>query len=314
MKTRLSLRVLSLLLVAALLTGLAAPVQAYGPGSEVTFTQVDNSAVSVSPIERTEEELHGMVDHLDTDVVRVSIILEQASTIKAGFSTLGIAENASAMSYRENLKADQDALVHRIEAATGSKLDVVWNLTLAANLISANVRYGQIEAIRAVPGVKGVYVENEYQANPVENENSTNMATSGSQTGSILAWAEGYTGAGTRFAVVDTGTDNDHQSLSAAAFEHALSVLAQEKGMDYDAYVESLDLLDAEGIAAVADKLNVTVDPEAAYLNTKLPFAFNYRDFDYDTTHDTVEEGEHGSHVAGIASTNTFIPSGEGFA
>ena len=31
MKTRLSLRVLSLLLVAALLTGLAAPVQAYGP-------------------------------------------------------------------------------------------------------------------------------------------------------------------------------------------------------------------------------------------------------------------------------------------
>ena len=314
MKTRLSLRVLSLLLVAALLTGLAAPVQAYGPRSSVTFTQVDNSAVSVSPIERTEEELHGMVDHLDTDVVRVSILLEQASTIKAGFSTLGIAENASAMSYRESLKADQDAVVHRIEAATGSKLDVVWNLTLAANLISANVRYGQIEAIRATPGVKSVYIENEYQAIPVENENATNMATSGSQTGSILAWAEGYTGAGTRIAVVDTGTDNDHQSLSAAAFEHALGVLAQEKGMDYETYVASLDLLDAEGIAAVADKLNVTVDPEAAYLNTKLPFAFNYRDFDYDTTHDNDEEGEHGSHVAGIATGNTYIPSGEGFA
>ena len=313
MKTRLSLRVLSLLLVAALLTGLAAPVQAVSPRSSVTFTQVDNSAVSVSPLQRTEEELRGLEGYADTDMVRVSIILERSSTIKAGFSTLGIAANDTAMSYRDSLKADQDALVRRIETATGSKLDVVWNLTLAANLISANVRYGQIEAIRALPGVKDVVVETAYQAIPVENENETNMATSGSQTGSSLAWAEGYTGAGTRIAVVDTGTDSDHQSMNAAAFEYALSVLAQEKGMSYDAYVESLELLDAKGIAAVADKLNVTIDPDQAYLNAKLPFAYNYRDFDYDTTHDNDEEGEHGSHVAGIATANTYIPQGEGF-
>ena len=314
MKTRLSLRVLSLLLVAALLTGLAAPVQAVSPRSSVTFTQVDNSAVSVSPLQRTEEELNSMEDYVDTDMVRVSIILERASTINAGFSTLNIAGNASAMSYRDSLKADQDALVSRIEAATGSKLDVVWNLTLAANLISANVRYGQIEAIKAQSGVQNVVLETRYEAIPVENDSiGTNMATSGSQTGSILAWAEGYTGAGTRIAVVDTGTDSDHQSMDAAAFEYALAELAQEKGMSYEAYAETLDLLDAKAIAAVADKLNVTVDPEKAYLNTKLPFAFNYIDSDYDITHDNDEEGEHGSHVAGIATANTYIPQGDGF-
>ena len=83
--------------------------------------------------------------------------------------------------------------------------------------------------------------------------------------------------------------------------------------MEYDAYVASLNLLDADGIAAVAGDLNVTIDPETAYLNSKLPFAFNYKDIDYDVTHDNDEEGEHGSHVAGIATANTWIPQGEGF-
>lgn len=41
----------------------------------------------------------------------------------------------------------------------GSRLDVVWNLTLAANLISANVKYGQIQDILSVDGVADVVVE-----------------------------------------------------------------------------------------------------------------------------------------------------------
>ena len=314
MKKRLPTRLLSVLLVIALLTGLAAPVHAVSPKSEITVTQVDNSAVSVNPLTRVDEELDTMNQYIDLDVVRVSIVLEKASTIGAGFSTMGIADNASAMSYRESLKRDQAAMVQRIETAIGGKLDVVWNLTLAANLISANVRYGQIETIAALPGVKEVSIENRYEAIPAEDAGiGTHMATSGSQTGSVLAWAEGYTGAGTRIAVIDTGTDTDHQSLTAAGFEYALQLLAQEKGMDYDAYVASLDLLTADEIAAAAADLNVTVDPETAYLNTKLPFAYNYKDADYDVTHDNDEQGEHGSHVAGIATANTWIPQGEGF-
>ena len=308
MRKRLPTRLLSVLLVVALLTGLVAPVQAVSPKSDITFTQVDNSAVSVNPLQRDDEKLNSMNPYIDTDVVRVSIVLEKASTIKAGFSTMGIAENASAMSYRDTLKRDQDAMVQKIETAIRGELDVVWNLTLAANLISANVRYGQIETIAAMPGVRQVVIENQYQAIPAENDKiGTHMATSGSQTGSILAWAEGYTGAGTRIAVVDTGTDTDHQSLTASGFEYALQQLAQEKGMEYDAYVSSLELLDSDEIAKVAGDLNATIDPETAYLNTKLPFAYNYKDTDYDVTHDNDEEGEHGSHVAGIATANSWL-------
>ena len=201
MKKRLSTRVLSLLLVAALLMGLASPAAAIGNKSSVTITQVDNSAVSVNPLNRDNEELHTMVEYLDHEIVRVSIVLEKASTIRAGFSTMDIADNKAAMAYRADLKKEQVSMVQRIEKATGNQLDVVWNLTLAANLISANIPYGEIETIKALPGVQTVVLETRYEAIPVEQEQvTTHMATSGTQTGSTLAWADGYTGAGTRIA------------------------------------------------------------------------------------------------------------------
>ena len=125
MKKRLPTRLLSVLLVVALLTGMAAPAHAVSPRSDITVTQVDNSAVSVNPLNRVDEELNTMDQYIDLDVVRVSIVLEKASTIQAGFSTMGIAENASAMSYRESLKREQAAMVQKIETAIRGKLDVV---------------------------------------------------------------------------------------------------------------------------------------------------------------------------------------------
>ena len=310
MKKRLSTRLLSLLLVAALLTGLASPAAAVGYQSDITITQVDNSAVSVNPLQRDDQELHTTNEPLPTEIVRVSILLEKKSTIKAGFGTVDIAANQAAVAYRDSLKRQQDELVSQIERATGNKLDVVWNLTLAVNMVSANVRYGDIAAIEKLPGVASVVLENRYLAEPVEKQEVTvNMATSGTQIGSGLTWDLGYTGAGTRIAVIDTGTDTNHQSLNAKGFEYALALIAQEKGMSYEDYIESLDLLDAEEIAAVADELNVAIDADLAYINTKLPFGYNYKDADYDITHDNDEEGEHGSHVAGIATANSWLYS-----
>ena len=41
--------------------------------------------------------------------------------------------------------------------------------------------------------------------------------------GSSAAWTAGYTGAGSRIAVIDTGTDTDHQSFSAAGFDYSFA-------------------------------------------------------------------------------------------
>ncbi len=315
MKKSLTMRTLSLLLVLCMVLGFAVPVTAahdQSPGREqaLSFQQVDNSAVDTQPLS-VAEETETQPKFADTDQVRVSILLDGASTIEAGYSTMDVADNAMAMAYREELVLNQEQITARIQSAIGEELDVRWNLTLAANLISANVMYGQIESIKAVPGVRDVILENRYEPAVVRQEETAdpNMATSGEQIGSLVAWANGYTGAGSRIAVIDTGVDTDHQSFSASAFQYSLAHQAGLKDMTAEEYVTGLDLLDKEEIASVLDKLNRQgLDAESLYVNTKIPFGYNYIDADYDITHDNDGQGEHGSHVTGIAAANAYIP------
>ena len=69
----------------------------------------------------------------------------------------------------------------------GEPLDVQWNLTLIANLISANVPYGDIAAIEALDGVKEVVLETRYE--PTQEE--TDMIGSSEMTGAQELWETG---------------------------------------------------------------------------------------------------------------------------
>lgn len=308
---RRSKNVLALLLTLVMILSCVLPVGAVNADNEtnVSFVQVDNSEVGSSPAkDRLVTETEETPTYKDTDTVRVSIVLEADSTIKRGFGVEGIAENSGAMSYRRKLQLKQDALAEKIaeQVLGGEELDVVWNLTLAANIISANVAYGDIEAIESVDGVASVVIETRYEPDVVSVEEADpNMATSSDMIGSGFAWGENYTGAGSRIAVIDTGTDTDHQSFNADAFAYAI----EQTGKD-------VKLMTADDIAKVLDKLNIAenegVTAEKLYLNAKLPFAYNYVDEDFDITHDNDKQGEHGSHVAGIATANRYIPDGEG--
>ena len=319
MKQRLTQRIVSLFLVLTMVLGIAVPVGATTkPGMQTSeslaFSPVEDD-VSMSSIAEpvdidslTEEPLYA-----DTDMVRVSIVMEEASTIEAGFSTQGISANQKAMAYRSGLKQNQAQVTARIESALGSKLDVQWNLTLVANLISANVPYGQIAEIEAVSGVKSVILETRYDPAVVQQEQAEpTMIAATPMTGADYVWAAGYTGAGTRIAIIDTGLDTDHQSFDEAAFQYSLAYQAGLKDMDAEDYIESLNLLTAEDVTRLADELNRPVDTTQTYLNSKVPFAYNYIDADYDVNHDNDTQGGHGSHVAGIASANAFIPAEDG--
>jgi lactocepin len=180
-----------------------------------------------------------------------------------------------------------------------------------------------MEEIAAVRGVKNVFVENQYD--PLEDPSDSAqpmMSTSSSMIGSSVAWAAGYTGAGSRIAIIDTGLDTDHQSFDNGAFLYALQQNAEAKGVGYAEYVNSLDLLTAAEIADVLPLLNVYHSVEylsgtangAYYLNEKIPFAINYVDSNYVVNHDSDTMGDHGSHVAGIAAANRFIPADGGYA
>ncbi len=313
-------KVLSLLLVATMLAGFALPAGAAENSGELQFEieQVDNSSVTASlPMTQMGgTSTFSSTEELDpNETVRVSIQLEKAATIDAGFQLMGIANNASAMHYRSGLKKNQEAMTATIErkVLNGQELDVVWNLTLAANIISANVPRSAIEKIAALDGVRAVVEETRYEPQVVSmgGEYSPNMAISGQMTGASQLWEAGYTGAGMRIAIIDTGLDTDHQSFAPDAFEYGLGLASEASGIDYSA-----GLLDAEEIASVLEELNaykrqaeagLTLTAEELYINAKAPYGYNYADGGLDVTHDHDASGEHGSHVAGIASANRYL-------
>ena len=184
MRKHRSKRLTALVLALVLCLSLVVPVGAVGTsgGTNVRFEQVDNSVVSATlRSNRVQREQAETPLYQDTDMVRVSIVLSGKSTIEKGFATMDIAENSQAMAYRDQLQAQQETVASRIskQVLGGKKLDVVWNLTLAANIISANVPYGDIEAIKAVSGVANVVLETRYEPAVVGTDpTDPNMATS----------------------------------------------------------------------------------------------------------------------------------------
>ena len=313
-------RVIAILLAVVMLLGMLPSsvfaIELDGNGN-VRFQQVGNDRVSASLLDGTGDPYEQGVTYEDDDIVRVSIFLEESATIDQGYSTDGIAENEQAMDYREELAQRQDEVVKKIEAQLGEDMDVQWNLTLVANVISANVEFGQIQEIARVEGVKKVVPETQYSVPQTEGTESDTvvpaMVGSSGMTGAGMAWESGYSGAGMRIAIIDTGLDTDHQSFANAPFLYALEQNAAAAGKSYEEYVAALDLLDKEELAEKIGKLHVMEKNKAAtagntFYSDKIPFAFNYVDGLYNyVTHDEDDATDHGSHVAGIAAANRYI-------
>jgi lactocepin len=263
--------------------------------------------------EISQEEEAEVIDPEES--VRVSIVLKDPSAIEKGYSTEDIAQNESAQSYMEKLEKKQDAVIEKIEEQVldGEELDVQWQLTLAANAISANVSYGQIDQIKEIAGVEDVVLEASFEAETAETSSAdTKMTTSLGMVGAQTVYSTGYTGAGTRVAIVDTGIDSDHQSFDSGAFTYSLQQNAFDNNLSYESYLESLNLLEKDEISKILSKLNVSsqlegVSADDLYISDKLPFNFNYVDSDLDITHDNDSQGGHGSHVAGTVAANAYI-------
>ncbi len=116
MTKNLFVRLLSLLLVTAMLAGFAVPANATGTDGSLTWKQTDLSTVTADRLLGAADEAPD-ADNLyaDTDIVRVSIVLETPSTLDAGFSTKAIAQNSQAMAYRDDLKKEQLAITASVE-------------------------------------------------------------------------------------------------------------------------------------------------------------------------------------------------------
>ncbi|MCI9447349.1 MAG: S8 family serine peptidase [Lachnospiraceae bacterium] len=245
---------------------------------------------------------------LDSEEVRVFVVLEGESALEGGFSARGISNDARAQSFADQTQARQELVLGDIQRAVGRHpLNVRYQFSLLSNAVSADVQYGDIERIQEVEGVKDVYIVPKYR---LQEAAEPSTITAGEMVGSYEAWDGGYTGAGQRIAIIDTGIDLDHPSFDAGAFGYGRKMTQQKSG--YKA--EAGELLNVQEIAKVFGKLKASSkgagkSPKNLYKNKKIAFAFNYAG---DNLNVDSGSGDHGTHVAGIAAANQYVPAGDG--
>ena len=184
----------------------------------------------------------------------------------------------------------QDAVIANIEKTVleGQKLEVRYQFTYLTNAFTIKTAFGNLEKIANIEGVKSVFLTPVFD--PVTTADP-NTAAAGAMTGVHTVWEElGYTGTGMKIAIIDTGLDLDHPSFAA----------------DPETNENSLTAAD---IAKVLTDLNAyarrnVITAQTLYRSAKVPFAFNYVDSSLTADHAMDSQGDHGTHVAGIAAAN----------
>lgn len=303
-------RSLAFVLAACMLLALLPSFGAGASAASVSYTEVDPSVIDAGAavLPEAEQDAEQDVPAADEEV-HVIILFEQKSLAKKGFSTKDLLENEKAASYSSSLKKQQLSLVDRIEreALGGEELEIRYQFTVAVNGVATVVPYGRIEQILAVDGVADVYLEERYE---LDETVQPDTATAGEMVGSYSAWADGYTGAGSRIAIIDTGLDLSHPSFSEGGYYYSLGISAASFGKKISDY----NLLTKEEIKKALPNLSISSDknpPKAddLYRNAKVPFAYNYVDDGLDVSHDAEGDsnGDHGTHVAGIAAANRYV-------
>lgn len=193
---------------------------------------------------------------------------------------------------KSEIFAEQETVLGEIAVLTGAdSVTAEYRFFMTVNALAVTVPYDMLEEIRALPGVAEAYVAERFAA--PESVGTTCTAegmTTADMVGTQTAWAEGYDGAGLVVAVIDTGLDLDHPAFAAEPDPETAA-------------------LDFEMIEALMDELNAGtmtegVTADDVYYSGKVPFAFNYADKNTDATHDNDDQGDHGTHVAGIIAAN----------
>ena len=225
--------------------------------------------------------------------VAAFVVMEEAPLVERFDSITKVTPASEA-----RLLAVQNKVVEQIEKKVlpGTELDVRYQFTYLTNSFSIETEFENLEKIAMLDGVKSVFVMPVYHPATVQNGNVTPSATaSGEMVGVPSVWQDlGYTGSGMKIAVLDTGLDLDHPSFAAAPAADVNSLTVD----DIAAVLEDLNAY---------DRMGGNVTAEALYNSEKVPFVFNYADSNLTGDHSRDNQGDHGTHVSGIAAANANV-------
>ena len=227
----------------------------------------------------------------DTDMVNAFVVMEDEPLAETYSSVFKVDWNRE-----EALLKIQNSIIEMIEKyiLKGEKLDVRYQFTYLTNAFSIATEFGKLTEIAQMDGVKSVYLMPVYTPCTTAAPNAT---SSGVMTGVPTVWEKlAYRGEGMKIAVIDTGLDMDHPSFAQHSdFATTDSSLTVEK---IDAVLEDLN----------AYALRGTITGKTLYRSAKVPYAFNYVDESLTADHSNDMQGDHGTHVAGIAAANDNTP------
>ena len=179
----------------------------------------------------------------------------------------------------------------KVQAAFGSEEGFAMGFTYSMATVgfSVTTAYRNLDALKALEGVKSVYVAPVFSV-PENSQESLSALTSNSSNmiGADILNELGYTGKGMRIAILDTGILVDHPSFQALPDEALVDPMTR------DSVNKVWDQLNAGQMGA---SLNLS------YYNSKIPFIFNYAAGNFNVSN-TYAGSDHGTHVAGIAAAN----------
>ena len=281
-----------------LLSGESSIVQGEDKGFLGTIKQLFNVEQDL----KLEQNMDTAAVYTQTDLVRVLVELEGACLLEQGYTANQIqagGEQVTADTLKletvQNYVAEQ--IIALAEASGLGAATIRYSYTVAMNGLAISVPYGILSQIRSLEQVKGAYLATSYTApegSTSETPVTPNMYATSDTFGSAQTWTDlGYTGQGMVIAVIDTGLDIDHPSFVDAPESARLTL------EDIEAVLTELNAYYLYG-----EKSAVPMTAKDVYHNGKVPFGFNYVDRSVDVTHDYDSQGDHGTHVAGIAAAN----------
>ena len=231
-----------------------------------------------------------------TVIVKVAgdAVLEASSAKNVSYSSFRNTneEKAVESGIREAQNKVRSAILQNVDR----EAEVEYVYTHVFNGFAMDVYPEDIEKIKALPGVEGVFLSKE----GVIRENDE--GGTGTGFGAELMHADymhslGYTGKGTVIAIMDTGPDVNHEFFSGEISRAKISK------SDVAEKIEN-------GLLSTATQ-TAHITANRVYFNEKFPFVFNYVNKNCDV-YDTNDF--HGAHVTGIAAGNNgTAPDGSRF-